>query len=87
MAEKKLTKLEKLLEKKKRLDAQIQQTQAKDKSTEKKRDTRRKILVGAYFLDQAAINKTMKDIEQKMDSYLKKNIDRVLFGLKEIEES
>lgn len=85
MTEKK-PKIEKLLAKQKKLTAQIQKAQAQNKTFEKKRDTRRKILVGSYFLEQATINKTMNDIKEKMNGFLTRNPERVLFGLDEINE-
>ena len=46
------TKLEKLLQKEAELKAQIQDAKARERTLEKKRDTRRKILVGAAVIAQ-----------------------------------
>lgn len=47
----------------------------------KKDDTRRKILVGAYFMDQAERNGTTKELFKKLDGFLIRKADRELFGL------
>jgi hypothetical protein len=75
------TTLEKLKIQRDKLNARIQATEARSKQSERKKDTRRKILVGSYFLDQAIQNNQMEEIKQKMDAYLKRDSDRVLFDL------
>lgn len=45
--------LECLRQKRNEINARIQATEVWDKSAERKRDARRKILVGAYYLEQA----------------------------------
>ena len=47
----KCSKIETLKQKKEQLNARIQKLEALQKSRERKRDTRRKILIGAYFMD------------------------------------
>ena len=78
--------LEKLKVQRDKLNARIQQKEARLKSSERKRDTRRKILVGSYFLDNAIKKGTFDDIKQKLDSFLTRNSDRVLFDLPELAE-
>jgi hypothetical protein len=70
------------------LDAKINQLKARKAAEEarlrkklKKDDTRRKILVGAYFLDQAERNGTTDELFKKLDGFLIRNADRELFGL------
>lgn len=75
------TKLEKLKEQKSKLEHRIQLAEARAKTFEKKQDTRRKILVGAYYLDKAAKDDTMEEINKLMDGYLTRDNDRALFGL------
>lgn len=75
-------KLERLEEKRAKINAQIQAV--KNRETKKKRaeDTRRKILIGSYILaqiDKGAIVKT--DIIDGLNDYLDKKNDRKLFGL------
>ena len=79
-------KLDALKKKNAQIKAQIQKLEASEKTQERKRDTRRKILVGAYFIDQANETKTFAEIVKIMDGYLKRNSDRVLFDLEPIED-
>ena len=73
--------LEALKEKQKKITVQIQQVEAREKTAERKKNTRRKILIGSYYLDQATDKKKMVEIEKLMDGYLKRDNDRILFGL------
>lgn len=52
----------------------------------KKADTRRKILIGAYFLEEAEKNGGVEALYRKMDSFLTRKNDRELFGLDPREE-
>ena len=55
---------------------------AKNNSKKRKQDTRRKILLGAYLLRLMESDKSLKNrIMMGLDDYLKKKIDRDLFGL------
>ena len=51
------------------------------KSRERKRDTRRKILIGAYFIDKANEDGRLNALFQQLNGYLKRNSDRELFHL------
>ena len=75
---KKIEDLEKKIE---QLKAQKAAEEAKIRAREKKDDTRRKILVGAYFMDQAERAGTMPDLIKKIDQFLVRKKDRELFGL------
>jgi len=81
--EKKLAALKK---KQEQLKAQIQKLEAGEKSREKKRDTRRKILIGAYYLDKARAENGWDDLVQRMDGYLNRQTDRVLFDLPPLKQ-
>jgi len=72
-------KIEKLKKQRDQLNLRIQKTEALEKSRERKRDTRRKILIGAYFLDQAKSNGTFDDLCKRMETYLTRESDRALF--------
>ena len=78
--------LQRLKEQREKLDARIQAAEARVKSSERKKDVRRKILVGAYYLDKAAKDNTMGEITQIMDKYLTRNSDRILFDLEQLQE-
>lgn len=79
--EKKLKKLESLKKKHEQLKAQIQTLEAAKKSRDRKRDTRRKILIGAYYLDKVMQENKFPEIVKIMDGYLTRNSDRILFDL------
>ena len=57
-----------------------------EKSLERKCDARRKILIGAYFMEQATEEGNLDSLLQKMDKYLKRNSDRKLFNLESFFE-
>jgi large subunit ribosomal protein L7/L12 len=79
--------LEKLKEQRDKLNARIQQKEARLKSSERKIDTRKKILIGSYFLDNAIKENKLDEIKSSMDKYLKRNSDRALFDLELLPES
>ena len=74
-------KIESLEKKLQQIKAQLSAEKAREKERQRKDDTRRKILVGAYFLDQAQTEKKMSELVAKLDPFLKKEADRKLFGL------
>ena len=67
--------LEKLKEKKSQLEAKIQMIKNREKSTERKLSTRKKILVGAYYLDKAKKDEKMGELVTAMDKFLNKEVD------------
>jgi len=73
--------LERLKEQRKKLEARIQAAEAREKNSDRKKDTRRKILIGAYYLEQAKEKNQFDDIKKVMDKYLTRNSDRSLFDL------
>ncbi len=82
----KSNKIDKLKEQRKQLDARIQKLAAAESNRERKRDTRRKILVGSFYLDYLGKNNRMDDLKQRLDSFLTRNSDRVLFDLPLLQE-
>ena len=76
-------KLKKLKQKREVLNARIQSIEAREKTLERKHETRRKILVGAYFLDEYRKNEQMRKLIEKLNYYLDRNSDRKLFDLPE----
>jgi len=74
----KLNKLEKQM---KQLQQRIASEKAKVKAKERKDDTRRKILVGAYFMEKYENN--MDELVKMIDSFLTRVKDRELFGLED----
>lgn len=77
--------LEKLKEQRDKLNSRIQQKEARLKSSERKIDTRKKILIGSYFIEQAMMNGSFEDLKQKMSDFLKRDNDRALFDLSPLE--
>ena len=73
--------LEQLKQKKEQLAARIQKIENSRKSNGRKLDTRKKILIGSYYLDKAKKENSYDAIVQIMDSYLTRDSDRKLFGL------
>lgn len=77
--DKKISKIDALKIKRERLQAQIQKLEASEKSRERKQDTRRKILVGSYFIDKAKEEDGIESLYQLMGNYLKRESDKQLF--------
>ena len=73
--------LKRLMEQREKLDNRIQAAEARIKSSERKKETRRKILVGSYYLDIAVTENKMDEIKDIMDKYLVRDNDRILFDL------
>ena len=76
------TKLEKLLQKEAQLKAQIQQAKAAERTLERKRDTRRKILIGSAVMARVESGRwPQADLLEMMDGFLSRQNERELFGL------
>ena len=75
-----VTSLENLKKKQSQLKAQIQKLEASEKHREKKQDTRRKILIGSYYLDKARKENTAEELYRCMGEYLTRESDRSLFA-------
>lgn len=83
---KKISTVEKLRLQKDRINARIQAIENRDRSKERKQETHKKVLVGAYYLDKAKKENTMADLVKDLEPYLTRNSDRILFGLEPITE-
>jgi hypothetical protein len=81
MNSKSLEKIQKLKKQKDVILARIQKMEAIEKHKERKRDTRRKILVGSYYLDKAKKENNMHEIKSIMAKFLKRDCDKILFDL------
>lgn len=81
MAESLKNKLEKLRQKQEVIAARIQKIESAHKSKERKFDTRKKILLGSYYLDKAIKENSMDEITKLMDAYLTRDSDRKVFNL------
>ncbi len=76
------SRLEQLLKKQEELKAQIRKEKNKLDQAERKKDTRRKILLGALMMDMMKKGELdEKKILKRLDSFLTKDIDRKLFDL------
>ena len=78
--------LDKLKEQQEKLKARIINIENREKTQERKRDTRRKILIGSYYLEKARENNSMEEIKSLMDTFLTRNSDRILFNLEQIAD-
>ena len=84
MASDKLTRLK---EKRDAYNARIRQAQTKLKSSERRNDTRRKVLAGAAVLEWAAKdNEFSSRLLKELGGFLVRDTDRELFGLKPLEK-
>lgn len=79
--------LEKLKTQRAKLEARIQAAEARSKASERKQDTRRKILIGSYYLEHAQKNNDMETLKHIMADYLTRPTDRKLFDLPELPEA
>ncbi len=75
------TTLAQLKQRKIKLEKRIQKMTAAEKYRERKQETRRKILVGSYYLDQAKQRGTETALVDILAGYLTRETDRTLFGL------
>ncbi len=73
--------LDRLKEQRAKIEARIQAAEARTKQADRKQDTRRKILIGSYYLDQALKENKLDEIKKLMDEYLTRDSDRKLFEL------
>lgn len=74
--------LRKLEEQRARINAEIQRVRSRESQEERKRETRRKILVGAMVLDRIARGELSEKLfKADMDRFLDRDQDRALFAL------
>jgi hypothetical protein len=81
----KISQIEKLKRQKEIIEARLQKAEARLKQSERKQDTRRKVLLGAYLLEKIKNEGTLESIKKELDSFLTRNSDRKLFGLPLLE--
>jgi len=73
--------LDKLLKQQLKLDARIKGIKTREAHQERKNETRRKILAGAYILEKHSKEDTMHQLNKELDWFLTRKNDRALFGL------
>lgn len=82
MAKTKSERLEELQKKEAQIKAQIQAIKAQESSEERKKDTRRKILIGGVVLSKVKRGEWGNDrLHSLLNNELKADRDRELFGL------
>lgn len=74
-------KIAKIEEKMKQLKAQMLAEKNRLDAKNKKEELRRKILVGAYFLEKAEKEGTLESLTKTIEPFLTRENDRELFGL------
>lgn len=75
-------KFEELIKRRDQITAQIQALKAREQTTERKRDTRRKVLIDAAVMERVKNGKWPEErLLAMMDEFLTKDLDRQLFGL------
>lgn len=79
MGNKVAERLKKLQERKRLVVDRIQKLEASSKAADRKRELQKKVLVGAYFLEQAHQNNTMAELNAAMLGHLERTCDRKLF--------
>lgn len=84
-AKPKLTVIERLKWQQQKLTSRIQQMESRQRQNERKQETRRKILVGAYYLDAARKAGAITELNQNMTNFLTRDSDRALFSLSTVK--
>jgi len=75
-------KLAKLEEQRARINAKIQRIRARAQQQQRKDDTRRKVLIGAWVMTKVQSGEWPEQrLLDGLDSYLERDRDRALFGL------
>lgn len=74
--------LEELTKRRDQITAQIQAVKAREQTAERKRDTRRKVLIGAAVMERVKNGKWPEErLLAMMNEFLTKDMDRQLFNL------
>ena len=79
MADSDKDKLQKLIDQRNQLEERIKRQKMKLDSQERQRDTRRKILAGAYLLEK--YKDRPEELKSLLDKFLSRPADRELFNL------
>lgn len=81
-----LSRIEKLKIQQQKLLAKIQREENRVKTNERKADTRRKILAGAWVIDKMKNDALFStNFIKELDQFLNRNSDRILFGLSKLD--
>jgi hypothetical protein len=81
-------KMKQLIAKREALNARIRQEQIRAAATERKADTRRKVLAGALALEWAAQDGEFAAmLRAKLNGFLVREADRALFDLPAVQKS
>ena len=82
------TRLDKLTIKRQQLNAQIQALKAKESAQKRKKDTKRKVLIGSVVLKMLDTGEMPEErLNQILDKHLIRDADRALFGLQPRQET
>ena len=74
--------IEKLLQQRAQIDARIQAAKARLSQAERKDDTRRKVLLGAFVLEALGGNVVALELNgRKLADFIRRDADRALLGL------
>ncbi len=80
--------IEKLLQQRAQLDARIQAAKSRESQAERKADTRRKVLVGAFVLEAIGGNVAALEINgRKLADFIQRDGDRALFNLPAVAQA
>ncbi len=83
---KELSRIERMKKQREELEARIRKAESLARHQERKDDTRRKILIGSYYLDQTVKQNTMTELVKAIDPFLIRAKDRELFGLQPLPD-
>ena len=76
-----VSKVEKLEQQKKHLEARIQAAKSREKQNRRKLETRLKILVGSHYLNQHRKEGSIQQLHNDLDIYLQKDTDKQVLVL------
>ena len=76
-----LSKIERLEQQKKQLEARIQAAKSREKQNRRKLETRLKILVGSHYLNQHRKDGSIQQLHSDLDIYLQKDTDKQVLAL------
>jgi phage shock protein A len=69
-----------------KLEAKRQDLKAREDAQKRKDEIRKQILVGSYFLEKYESEGAYDKLVEQLNNFLKRQKDRLLFGLPEIED-
>jgi large subunit ribosomal protein L7/L12 len=75
------TSIQDLIKKKEALEAKIESLKARERVQQRKDETRKKILLGAYIIEHQGEGIDWQEWLKKLDPFLERDNDRKLFGL------